>query len=372
MSAGGGSKIRSNKNTKKEKGIYGIAIAAGACLVISAALSAAARTVSGFAEWYSVTVYPLLQGSVGRLSGAAPFSVAEVLALALPLLLLADLAVNRRRLRRTAAHVVLAASLLLLLYMANCGVNYYRAPLVSREALSEADLSEAQLKSFCEYTAEQLRLSSAHFYGGTDAYKDAYPDAKGLADAAVSAMEKLGRTYDELRGYYPRPKELRALAPLFSMMGVSGIYSPFTIEANINGEMEGMEKPFTACHELSHLRGYMDEGEANYIGWLACIGADEPSFVRSGWLIAWSYAGSSLRRVDPESFEKIYSSLPEDAREELAANHEFWESRENKASEVQDRVNDAYLKSNGLDEGIASYGRLTTMMLMWYTQKCNA
>ncbi len=149
-------------------------------------------------------------------------------------------------------------------------------------------------------------------------------------------------------------------------MGVSGIYSPFTVEANINGEMPDMEKPFTACHELSHLRGYMNEGEANYIGWLACIGSDDPSFNRSGWLIAWSYAGGTLRRIDPERYEKLLKKLPSYAVSETEENRMFWSSHETGAAEVQDRVNDAYLKANGQKEGVQSYGMLTTLMLMYY------
>ena len=149
-------------------------------------------------------------------------------------------------------------------------------------------------------------------------------------------------------------------------MGVSGIYSPFTVEANINGEMPDMEKPFTACHELSHLRGYMNEGEANYIGWLACIGSDDPSFNRSGWLIGWIYAGGALRRVDPGRYDSLRKRLPSYAVSEIEENDLFWSSHETKASEVQDRVNDAYLKANDQKDGIQSYGMLTTLMLMYY------
>ena len=127
--------------------------------------------------------------------------------------------------------------------------------------------------------------------------------------------------------------------------------------------------PFTACHELSHLRGFMNEGEANYIGWLACISSDNMSFNRSGWLIAWSYAGAALRRTDPGKFAEIYEKLPSEAIRELTENNEFWRSHKTKASDVQDKVNDAYLKSNGQDQGIESYGQLTTLMLTWFKTK---
>ena len=337
-------------------------ILSAALIVCAAALLLSARMASGFAEWYSSSIYPLLVGTLGRLSGALPFSLAEMLVLLLPVILIADLLVNRKRIGRFFSHLLLFLSVLFFLYSANCGVNYYRDPFVSPEMYSKASFTADQLEDLCVYAAEQIRHTSDE--AGGEVFT--YPDRSTLASSAVTAMNRLGSSYDSLSGYYPRPKSLSVLSRLFSGMGVSGIYSPFTVEANINGEMPGMENPFTACHELSHLRGFMNEGEANYIGWLACIGSDDPAFRRSGWLTAWSYAGSDLYRADPGRYAAALSELPEDAVRELAENSEFWRSRETKASEVQDRVNDAYLKSNGLEEGIASYGRLTNLMMAWY------
>ncbi|MBQ6372527.1 MAG: DUF3810 domain-containing protein [Oscillospiraceae bacterium] len=375
-----------------------------------------ASTAGGFGEWYRASVYPLLQGSLGRLSGAVPFSVAELLCIVLPFIIIYDLYdILRRsgedrkcgmpeprtgqagiRLNRFLKRLMLLAALLFFLYEACCGVNYHSDPFVPRDVYDSASFTVEQLAEFCEYTAGELKTiytesydysesasetesnSKSESVSGTE-YKSenaaglgreyiflSYPEWSVIAETAVDAMEELGHEYPELSGYYPRPKKITLLSRLFSMMGVSGIYSPFTIEANVNGEMEGMEKPFTACHELSHLRGYMNEGEANYIGWLACIGSEDRSFNRSGWLIAWIYAGRSLRQADPELYEKIRAQIPEAALAEIRANDEFWAKHENKASEVQSRINDAYLKSNGVEEGIASYGQLTTLMLHWY------
>ena len=130
--------------------------------------------------------------------------------------------------------------------------------------------------------------------------------------------------------------------------------------------MPDMEKPFAACHELSHLRGYMNEGEANYIGWLACIDSDDKAFRRSGWLIGWMYAGNALKRIDPQRYDELCERLPAHAASEIEEDRLFWSSHEGKVSEVQDRVNDAYLKANGQKDGIRSYGMVTTLMLMHY------
>ena len=326
-------------------------------LLIAAVLLIAARNIQGFAEWYSVHIYSAITGTIGRLTGAVTVSIAEAAVCILPLIIIADIVRCHKRLGSAFMHVLLIASVLFFLYTANCGINYHRSTFVDQEALSGAKFTEEQLADFCEYIAGRIEEC-----GSTPVY----PQGKELSDTARLSMNKLSEDYPSLRGYYPAPKQLTLLSRAFSSMGVSGIYSPFTVEANINGEMPGMEKPFTACHELSHLRGYMNEGEANYIGWLACIGSDDTAFNRSGWLIAWMHAGGTLRRIDPERYESLYERLPSNAVSEIEDNSLFWSSHETKASEVQDRVNDAYLKANDQKDGIQSYGMLTTMMLMHY------
>ena len=344
------------RKEKTHKGILLISLVpAGTGLI----LLLAAKKIVGFAQWYSVNVYSLITGTVGRLFGSVSFSVAEVLVIVLPLLIIADIVICRNRLRAALTHIILIASFLFFLYAANCGVNYYRDPFVDSEALANASFTEEQLKDFCEYVVSRINDCG-------DAAD--YPQGSELAKSARSSMYKLSGSEPSLKGYYPVPKQTGILSGFFSGMGVSGIYSPFTVEANVNGQMPDIEKPFTACHELSHLRGFMNEGEANYIGWLACIGSDDPSFRRDGWLIAWIYAGNTLNRVDPEEYAGLYEMLPEKAVEEIKLNSRFWAVHENRSSEIQDRVNDAYLKANGQAEGIQSYGMLTTLMLMWYCQ----
>ena len=356
--------MRREKTGKKD------IIAAVLLLLLSAFLLCAARIMPGFAQWYSVTVYPLIVSFTGRIFGILPFSASEMLCTLLPIILAADVIsiIKRRKSaeKRSAAvfvrHLMLLAAILLFLYSANCGVNYYRDPFISDGSFDSTDISSEDLAEFCDYTAEKLN----DCYNQQSKAAAEYPEGSELRRKAVSAMESLSSQYPELSGYYPEPKLLTFMSPLFSMMGVSGIYSPFTVEANVNGQMPGLEMPFTSCHELSHLRGFMDEGEANYIGWLACIDSDDPAFRRSGWLIAWSYAGGALKETNPEAFTSIYEKLPDGAIRELTSNYLFWHEHENRASDIQDKVNDTYLRSNGQENGVLTYGQVTDLMIRWY------
>lgn len=369
------------EETGKQSGENRTVRISAALIIIALLLSAASRMVPGFAQWYSITVYPVLVGTLGRLAGMLPFSAAEYLCILLPVFIIADIAliigkyrrgVIEHPVRRCASHILLVLSVLLFMYTANCGINYYRMPFVDSKEFESAGFTEEDLIDFCEFTAAKLQsCSDQKDNNGSSVFS--YPSGSDLAEQAVQAMRNLSsekepafNDFGSLKGFYPHPKQLSFMSPLFSSMGVSGIYSPFTIEANVNGMMTGLEKPFTACHELSHLKGFMNEGEANYIGWLACIKSGNDAFTRSGWIIAWIYAGNSLYSTDPEKYAEIRATLPDDIILELDENTEFWRTHETGASRVQDRVNDAYLKSNGQNEGIQTYSQLTTLMLMWY------
>ena len=350
-------------------------------LLIMAALLMALRKIPGFAVFYSANIYPIFQGSLGRLSGLVPFSLSELILYALPIILIIDIVLiirsKTRGFKGLLKRMLLLVSVIAFLYSANCGVNYYNTSFLEAESLSAAEYETSDeqknlLVEFCEFTASKLQESSMAVYYRdeypVESVEEIYPRGRELADLSVSAMKRLGNLYPSLAGFYPRPKALVISRP-FSNMGVTGIYSPFTIEANYNSEMPAYNFPYTACHELSHLKGYMDEGEANFIGWLACINSDQPAFNRSGYLIAWIYGGNELMKVDRKEYDRIYATLPENAIKELKDNSEFWNTHETKASEVQDIINDAYLQYNGLEEGILSYDRVLVMMLGWFQHR---
>lgn len=341
---------------------------------IGLALSILSREVPEFAPFYSTKIYPLWQGTLGRFSGLFPFSLSEAILYSLPVILILDIIFiivrKRRRFSGVIKRILVFLSLLFCIYTANCGVNYFNKPFLISERVPIVEPNLPRIVQFCQYLVDELNHSSEENMKGTSP-QDYYPQGRELAEEAVVAMNRLGGIYPSLSGYYSKPKAITNSRP-FSNMGVTGIYSPFTIEANYNREMTPYNLPFTACHELSHLKGYMDEGEANFIGFLACINSDNKAFNRSGLMMAWVYAGNELYRLDRDTFSKLRKSLPEDVIQELDDNNEFWDTYETKASEIQDQINDAYLQYNGLEEGIVSYDTVTVMMVSWFFTSAEA
>ena len=255
----------------------------------------------------------------------------------------------------------LSASVLALLYVLLCGINYHRQSFATHAGLAEQPYSVEELKGLClELTEKVNRLSTQveRDEGGCMILSE------GVREEAVAAMEGLGEEYPVLDGFYPKPKAL-AVPALLSVQNLTGIYSPFTVEANYNGAITDYNIPFTACHELSHLKGFMEEEEANFIAYLACVHAGDIEFQYSGNLLAWIYSMNALYKFDLEAWRGVRNQLDEEVEADLTANQKFWDQYEGPVAEVSNKVNDTYLKANGQKEGVKSYDRMVDLLIAY-------
>lgn len=342
-------------------------------LVLSAGLMVLSVQAPDFAEWYSQNIYPVLVSAIGRLTGLLPFSLAEIclyLLLAALILSLICLCIGiarkgeaGRRLFAWFSCAVLAVSILAFLYTAGCGVNYHRKTFSSEEGIIASDYTAEELQEICIRLTEEVNSRAGKVSRDSDGVMIlTAPEGEG----AVEAMEKLAEAFPSLKGYYPMPKKV-AVSEILSYQGLTGVYSPFTIEANYNGDMTPYNIPFTACHELSHLRGFMEEKEANFIAFLACIGSDRTDFQYSGYLSGWTYCMNALYRADAEAWQETRSLLDKKAEADAWANSQFWNSYEGVISETADRINDTYLRANGQADGVRSYDRMVDLIMAYFT-----
>lgn len=332
--------------------------------VLSVLLLGCARTFPVFAQWYSVTIYAGLKNTIARFSGLFPFSLSEAGLYLLLAFCLYWIFCSLKRPLLLFKNAFFLASLLFFIYTINCGINYYRKPFSEEAGFSEElkkGSTTAELYSLCEYLVKQVNETvpwenspkrNASFF-------------RSMRELGQEAMANLGADFPQLGGWYPYTKPL--LNPrLLSVQQLTGIYSPFTIEANYNSEMPFYNIPHTICHELSHLKGYMREDEANFIGYLACIGSDAEAFQYSGYLTGWVYAGNALAKADFEGYCRLYEQLDPQAIEDLGENNRFWDQFEGTVAEVSTKVNDTYLKAHSQTDGVKSYGRMVDLMLVYY------
>lgn len=356
------------------------AILWGGLFCITVGLNILARLMPEFAEWYASKVYPLLVGSLGRFSSLFPFSVSELLLaagllwavvkVARALIRLIKRPAQRQeepRAKGTAAgslkNVALSAGKLLLVllfvFTINCGINYHRLTFSHRAGFSVQESTVEELAELClqltEEINEEAQKISVDEQGGC-------LTSDNLQERAVEAMQAAGETYPDLAGYYPNAKEIFS-SRIFSYQQLQGIYSPFTIEANYNRDMPEYNKPAAICHELSHLKGFMREDEANFIAYLACRASKDADFRYSGSMLAYVYSMNALYREDPELYFSIRAQLCEQANRDMKLDREFWDAYKGTVAEVSDKVNDTYLKANAQTDGTKSYGRMVDLLL---------
>ncbi len=348
-------------------------------LILAAALLWAANKVEGFAQWYSVVIYDTLVNIIARIFGIFPFSVVELLLYALVvscIFLTGRFLVkcvkniikkksNKKMLVNYATGFYVLASALFFVYVANCGVNYHRDSFAKSSGIELEPYTIEELVEICELMTEYVnhyaKLVTRDELGVMYLTEDVQVIAR-------ETMKNLAQTYPELSGYYPKPKGL--LVPwILSVQQISGIYSPFTIEANYNSGMVDYNIPFTACHELSHLRGFMQEEEANFIAYLGCANSANVEFQYSGSMLGWIYCLNELYEEDYDAWYEIRVKLDAVVENDLQKNREFWAKYESRISEVADAWNDTYLKANGQEEGVKSYDRMVNLMIDYYREK---
>ena len=344
-----------------------------------------------FCDQIRKSIFRMTQYIQGHISSLFPFSVGEFLLMLAVLLAAAALALfvvlcagrvtkeseKKETVRKFAGRyyclllwVIAVTSVVMSI---NCFVLYHCSsfsemymPGSEREyKVRELALVRDHVVRQCNELAEQMERDE----NGYIVYRG---DMERLA---VAQMERLGEEYPLFDGYYPDPKAL-TFSGFFSQQYIMGYYFPFSMEANYNGTMYIANVPATICHELSHVKGFIYEDDANFVGYLACISSEDAFFRYSGYLSVLDYLNRDLYESLGNSRE-IYLTYercsPLVEHDNIFLTKEAWEEVESRAifnTEMVKQTSRSFLETNlqvnGIEEGIASYGDVVQMLLEYY------
>ena len=347
------------------------------CFPAAALLLVLAEFVPGFAEWYATRPYRVISHAGNFLSGLFPFSLAEILLYLLIAAILFWLVFSiiqlirkpdgrRKRLLRFLMTPLCAASVLFFLFTFTCGINYSRCTFAQISGLPIQDSSVEELYELNVFLAEEVSSLRQQFPENEQGVMESsFSSSSEKAEQARISYDTLEAEYPTLFSGYSAPKSVLA-SRLMSWCDITGIFVPFTFEANVNVDVPDYSQPATMCHELSHLRGYMREDEANFIAYLACRTSENLEFQYSGAMLAFVYANNALYGADSELGQQVYSSLYKGVQRDFAYNSAYWKQFEGPVSEISNTVNDTYLKANRQDDGVKSYGRVVDLLLADY------
>lgn len=357
-------------------------------VLFSVLLNMISRIWRGFSNYYVNRIFPVWVETYGRITGLFPFSVGEwmlYLAVLLALVLAAGgilfIIMKRRNsegykrgYKRYAFFIYWVFGIVCVIMTLNCFLLYQASPISECFEIGGRDREYgveeiAALRDYVVVQANELASTFARDEQGYLLGQD------NMEEEAVKQMQRLGERFENLQGYYPHPKKL-FLSGFYSQQYIMGYYFPFSMEANYNRQMYITNMPVTMCHELSHLKGFILEDEANFIGYLACVDAEDPLFRYSAYLSVIGYLDRDFMKAigeDPEIYLAHPRISQQVADDKIFLTNEAWEQVEKKAvlstetvRQAADTFLDTTLTLNGVADGTVSYSRVVKLLLQYY------
>lgn len=314
-------------------------------------------------RWFSVGAYPWIQRSLTPLSNLLPIALFDLVTVAAGVWATVTLIRYVRRARRTrswrpigvaGARLATAVALGYLAFLCLWGFNYRRVPMAQRLVLDKPAPSVADVRSLGLSAAERLNELHAPAHA---ARWDTTPWANREMTSAFAAVQRLltgappaapGRLKRSFYGWY------------FRWAGVDGMVNPFGLEVLGNPDLLPWEVPFVAAHEWAHLAGYADEAEANFVGWLTCLGAGAQARYSAWLFLYWQINSESV----PAERARLTAALaPGPTRDIEAIVDRMRRGQLPPLRRASWRVYDRYLKANRVDAGVRSYGAVITLIL---------
>ena len=358
-------------------------------IILSLCLNLAGWFSSSFCNYYVMHIFPVWVETYGRLTGMFSFSVGEIM-LYLAVLLIVILILwaivhlllhrflpwwERRFLKNYSLTILWILGIVCVIMTLNCFLLYHVSPINERYPIGDGSLEKygvSEVTVLRDYVVEQANLlgdSLPRDENGELIY------AGDMKQEAKDRMRRLGNEFTQLQGFYPDPKPL-ATSEFFSQQYIMGYYFPFSMEANYNAIMCKINMPVTMCHELSHLKGIIREDEANFIGYLACVDAEDDFFRYSAYLSVISYLDRDFYKAIGQN-DEIYESHPAVSEQVMADKRfltkETWDHVEETAlieTETVKKVSNTFTETtlvlNGVKDGKISYSRVVDLLLLYY------
>ena len=188
-----------------------------------------------------------------------------------------------------------------------------------------------------------------------------------------TALRNISDRFTCLSGYYPSPKEIY-YSDIMTQQYLAGIYFPFSMEANYNKLMYISNMPSTICHELSHLKGYIRENEANFLSFVACIESDNEFIQYSGYLSVFYYLLDDIETYATEEEKANMHKIDKRAYDDtIFVKEDVFNKIEEKSlvstdtlSDATDKFIDSNLKINGVSSGMDNYNEVVRLLIFYY------
>lgn len=363
------------KNPERKKKIFPIH-PASAVLLIAGLWGFIIHVLSiisqSFADFINSTVSRVLRFILAKIFDIFPFSFAEFLLFLSPVIIAVTVFFAIKCAKGKGVYVIRAVSAVLSLaagvyfcFSVGFAPAYRTTPLSEEIGIVQREISAEELYNVTLIVIEELEPLCKKAKYAADSSSIMPFDIYELSDELSASYKELSHEYSGFQGFSSNVKPL-IISPLMTYTHISGIYSFFTGEANLNTNYPDFVNVYTAAHEMAHQRGIAKEDEANFLAFLVCRNADSDYIRYCAYLNMYDYLSNALYSADKDLYQSAWDTLPQEAKGELYAYSDFFDKyRNSKASEVSDTLNNAYLESQGT-EGTKSYGMVVDLAVSFY------
>ena len=333
-----------------------------------------ARLSPAFADFFNQNVSELFRRTLAFFTSPIPFSVGEALILLLPVgfgltvWYAAKYRCDTWRSTWSFVGILLAVlSLILSMFVFTFATGYHGRTLDQKLGLDQKEVSAEELYQTALILAEKVNEEHANTVYGADGFSVMPYSLSDMNDKLLDAYDGFCAEHAFIDHYDTRLKPVM-LSELMNYTHITGVYSYFTGEANIDVAFPDYTIPYTAAHELAHQRGIAREDEANMVAFLVCMQSDDAYIRYCAYLNMYEYVANALYRANPDLYSQVRATLNADVRSEMVAYSAFFSKYQNStASSVSGAVNDTFLKFQGT-EGTASYGMVVDLTVAYYKQ----
>jgi hypothetical protein len=321
-------------------------------------------------RYYSQGIYVAICRVLHPVLNILPFSFGDVLYILVVCYLvylfikLITLAVKKqfKNVLRLLLGLVIGVQAGLLVFYLFWGLNYFRPSAGQRLNLRDTGYTTAHLQDVTCLIIDSANATRARITGA-----DTLQDNAAIYQNAVKAISKISADSVNFRAYHPFIKS-SLLTPVMNYLGTSGYYNPFTSEAQMNYQMPVFERPFVACHEMSHQLGFGPEDEANFAGFLAAIGSNDRLLRYSAYQVALDECMHALRRRDTVANNELKTHISKTVRNDLKVQRAYWQGFRGKVGVISSIFYDDYLKANNQPHGMDTYNQMVLLLMVWYAK----
>ncbi len=326
-----------------------------------------------FSDFFNMTFGAFFRFLLAKLTGWFPFSLAEVLIVLLPFIFAFLVVMTVKQMKKgAAARIRFLASVLAAItffyssFVLTFATAYRGSTLDVKLSLERMPVGAEELYDTSYIVLKELSELEKNTEFSENGFSVMPYSLSELNEKLNSAYSKACEKYSFLQKMNSNVKGIILSEPM-TYTHISGVYTFFTGEANLNINFPDYVLPYTMAHEMAHQRGIARENEANFIAFLVCLESDDEYVRYSAYLNMFEYLTNALYKADKSKYKEIAALLPDRIRRELIAYSEFFEKYEdNVVSDVSNAVNNSYLVSQGQVSGTRSYGLVVDLAVAYY------